>query len=163
MDYQFSGEGQSRVITEALAMAARIGVMNAGRLEQVDTPEAIYDRPATRFVAEFIGEINLLDIEATADGASVRGQGVPAPPAAPGTYVLALRPERVALVAPDEGCAEGTVRSASFLGDGVLYAIDSPLLGTVLTKDRAPRGAALLSPGTRVGLQWSADDALLLP
>ena len=46
---------------EALAMSDRIGVMNAGRLEQVGTPAEIYDRPRTRFVAEFIGEINLIE------------------------------------------------------------------------------------------------------
>src|SRR5215203_5024510 len=46
---------------EALAMSDRIGVMNAGRLEQVGAPAEIYDRPLTRFVAEFIGEINLMD------------------------------------------------------------------------------------------------------
>ena len=46
---------------EALAMSDRIGVMNAGRLEQVGAPAEIYDRPRTRFVAEFIGEINLIE------------------------------------------------------------------------------------------------------
>src|SRR5829696_8962382 len=63
---------------EALAMSDRIGVMNAGRLEQVGTPAEIYDRPRTPFVAEFIGEINL--IEGTISGgrfAAADGRGLP--------------------------------------------------------------------------------------
>jgi putative spermidine/putrescine transport system ATP-binding protein len=65
---------------EALAMSDRIGVMNAGRLEQVGTPAEIYDRPSTRFVAEFIGEINLID-GTLRDGrfTLADGRAVPAP------------------------------------------------------------------------------------
>src|SRR5689334_3686961 len=65
---------------EALAMSDRIAVMNAGRVEQVGAPTEIYERPRTRFVADFIGEINILE-----DGASPR----------------ALRPEKIRLVPAD--------------------------------------------------------------
>src|ERR1041385_1513670 len=65
---------------EALAMSDRIAVMNKGKVEQVGTPTEIYERPRTRFVADFIGEINILE---------------------EGSRLSALRPEKIRLVAPD--------------------------------------------------------------
>ena len=91
---------------EALVMSDRIAVMNAGRIEQLGRPAEIYEKPATRFVAEFIGRMNFF----TRDG-----------------RVLAIRPERaqLALEKPGSGFARrGTVRHVLYLGATLEYHLD---------------------------------------
>jgi sn-glycerol 3-phosphate transport system ATP-binding protein len=82
---------------EAMTLAQRMIVMNAGRIEQIGTPEQVYGAPATTFVASFIGSppMNLLSGQATAAGFEVGGQRLPLPAAAPrqGALTLGLRPE----------------------------------------------------------------------
>jgi len=121
---------------EALAMSDRIAVMNTGRVQQIGTPEEIYDDPTNRFVADFIGEANLIPGE-------VLGR-------APG-LVVAIRPERVAIAAAGEtALASGIVDSATFLGSDTLMEV--MVQGTRL---RARiRGAAKIPAGTEVGLTW---------
>ena len=87
---------------EALAMSDRIAVMNGGKVEQVGTPTEIYERPRTRFVADFIGEINILE-----GGGPLR----------------ALRPEKIRLVAPDGARLAGTVETANYLGGSTLLRV----------------------------------------
>jgi spermidine/putrescine ABC transporter ATP-binding subunit len=148
---------------EALAMSDRIGVMNSGRLEQVGAPAEIYDRPRTRFVAEFIGEINL--IEGTISGgrfAAADGRGLPAPAAGDGPAALALRPEKLRIVAPGEGVIEGVVSDASFLGDQVLYSVALAGGRRLLVKEGNPGTGALRRNGAAVGLRWEPQDAAIL-
>ncbi|MFM8767711.1 MAG: sn-glycerol-3-phosphate ABC transporter ATP-binding protein UgpC, partial [Rubrivivax sp.] len=82
---------------EAMTLAQRMIVMNAGRIEQIGTPEQVYGAPATTFVASFIGSppMNLLNGQVTASGIEVGGQLLPLPGAAPrqGALTLGLRPE----------------------------------------------------------------------
>jgi spermidine/putrescine ABC transporter ATP-binding subunit len=148
---------------EALAMSDRIGVMNSGRLEQVGAPAEIYDRPRTRFVAEFIGEINL--IEGTISGgrfAAADGRGLPAPPAGDGPAALALRPEKLRIVAVGAGVIDGVVSDASFLGDQVLYSVALAGGRRLLVKEGNPGTGALRRNGAAVGLRWEAQDAAIL-
>jgi spermidine/putrescine ABC transporter ATP-binding subunit len=148
---------------EALAMSDRIGVMNAGRLEQVGTPTEIYDRPQTRFVAEFIGEINLFDGAVSSGGfVAADGRKLPALCDGEGPGTLALRPEKLHLVEPAAGIVEGVVSDASFLGDQVLYTIATADGRRVLVKERNPGTGALREPGSRVGLRWEPRDAAVL-
>jgi putative spermidine/putrescine transport system ATP-binding protein len=110
---------------EALVMSDRIAVMNAGRIEQVGDPAAIYEAPATRFVAEFIGRMNLFAGEVTA-GRAVRLRAgpvvaidVPADVAEGAAVHVAVRPERARLLRtqPAEDLAlAGTVRQVLYLG-----------------------------------------------
>ena len=86
---------------EALAMSDRIAVMNHGKVEQVGAPTEIYERPRTRFVADFIGEINILE-----EGGRAR----------------ALRPEKIRLVS-DGARVSGTVETANFLGGSTLLRV----------------------------------------
>ena len=86
---------------EALAMSDRIAVMNHGKVEQVGAPTEIYERPRTRFVADFIGEINILEEPGRA---------------------RALRPEKIRLV-PDGARVSGTVETANFLGGSTLLRV----------------------------------------
>ena len=86
---------------EAMTLAQRMIVMNAGRMEQIGTPEEVYHRPATTFVAGFIGSPPMNLIKGVADGSrfSVDGQTLPLPSAAPrsGELILGLRPEHASL------------------------------------------------------------------
>ena len=86
---------------EAMTLAQRMIVMNAGRMEQIGTPEEVYHRPATTFVAGFIGSPPMNLIKGVADGSRfiVDGQALPLPSAAPrsGELILGLRPEHASL------------------------------------------------------------------
>jgi iron(III) transport system ATP-binding protein len=106
---------------EAMEMADRIVVMNGGAIEQAGSAEELYQRPATRFVAEFIGRMNVLQLDegsgatATLAGAPIR---LPAAGAGPARLV-GLRPEDVEVVepgAPAENQVTGTVEKAVYLG-----------------------------------------------
>jgi putative spermidine/putrescine transport system ATP-binding protein len=124
---------------EALAMSDRIAVMNHGRVEQVGAPTEIYERPRTRFVADFIGEINILE------------DGTP----------RALRPEKIRLVAPDQARLSGAVETANFLGGATLYRVRAGgrtwLAREAHAGERSPRG-----PGDPVGLSWNDSDTVTL-
>ena len=120
--------------SEAMVTADRVVVMNAGRIEQVGSPEDIYDRPATQFVASFIGMNNLLacrlvagkaiiaDTPVTVGGTTQANTG--------GSRVLAIRPHEIELYAHDARPADatnilaGTVTRQSFLGDARDYLVD---------------------------------------
>jgi putative spermidine/putrescine transport system ATP-binding protein len=113
---------------EALSMSDRIVVMNAGVAEQIGDPFEIYNRPATRFVASFVGTLSVLDAEITdpaAGALSIDGQPVtlarPVEAPAGAHATLALRPQAVALGrAPDhDAVLRGTVEDVSFLGSVV--------------------------------------------
>lgn len=126
---------------EAMSLSDRVVVMNAGRVEQVSTPSELYIRPATRFVADFIGRANFLPVSVARveDKHAVvhlRGQTlcVPAHPGvAPGPATLMLRPEAIRLYPQDTPAARfaGRVRSATYLGSTVEYEIESD--GQILT------------------------------
>ena len=84
---------------EAMTLAQRMIVMNAGRIEQIGTPDEVYARPGTTFVASFMGSppMNLLQGFATGDGFSLEGQALdlPAPPPREGQLILGVRPEHI--------------------------------------------------------------------
>ena len=103
---------------EALAVADRVGVMRAGRLEQIGAPDEVYSRPTSEFVADFVGLTNRVDGEVAADGASARvlGTAVPLLPGSPtsGPVTVLVRPEALAVEVVPDGDAE--VVATSFLG-----------------------------------------------
>jgi putative spermidine/putrescine transport system ATP-binding protein len=147
---------------EALTMSDRIAVMRQGRIAQLGTPREIYDRPVSRFVADFIGDTNILEGEAR-DGALLLPGGAALPLAAAlrGPAAVALRPERVRVVPTAAGLLDAAVEEANFLGDAVLLKLAAPGL-TLLA--RAPRDTdpALLAPGATVGLAWQPEDPVPL-
>lgn len=126
---------------EALAMSDRIAVMNGGKVEQVGTPTEIYERPRTRFVADFIGEINILE-----EGARLR----------------ALRPEKIRLVAADGARLAGTVETANYLGGSTLLRVRSVAGLTMLVRETHAGERASRAPGDAVGLAWNDSDAVAL-
>jgi len=139
---------------EAMSMADRVAVLNRGSLEQLDTPEGLYSRPATRFVADFIGTANLLDGTVTTDGFAAPGWPLLAvagalPVGSAGTAVL--RPEDVAIVAEGAGLVDGVVVDAFFLGGSSTLSIAVPGLGRPVTA--TVHAASAARRGDRVGLR----------
>jgi putative spermidine/putrescine transport system ATP-binding protein len=106
--------------SEALAVADRVAVLNSGRLEQVDTPQEVYGRPATPFVAAFVGVMNEVPVERTGGG---RPQLLATPAA--GAQRLQVRPE--SLVVGTAGGIPGTVRISTFLGPVTRLVIDTEM------------------------------------
>jgi ABC-type Fe3+/spermidine/putrescine transport system ATPase subunit len=129
---------------EALALADRVAVMRAGRIEQIGTPREIYLRPSSRFVADFIGESNFF---ATRDG------------------VVMVRPEAIAISPEADGAVRGEVLHSSFLGNCTRVAVscegtDEPVLVEVHGGD-AP-SVERLAPGQTVGLSWEPAAAVAI-
>jgi putative spermidine/putrescine transport system ATP-binding protein len=149
---------------EALAIADRVGVMNAGRLEQLDSPTAIYSKPATPFVAEFVGLTNRLAGEVRNGEVDVRGIRLPLvqPDAANGPAVALVRPENVSLVADGEmnpGPLVGTVIAVSFLGATSRVTVD---LGDVIVMAQLPTSEATAhTAGTKVRLALRKEPVLI--
>jgi multiple sugar transport system ATP-binding protein len=118
---------------EALALADRIAVMEAGRIRQLGTPREVFQRPADTFVANFIGStpMNLLTGEVRGAQVECAGARLPAPPALPdGTpVVVGVRPEYLAVV--DHGIT-GRVAAVENLGVSSLVTLDCPD-GTLLS------------------------------
>ncbi|HEY3529488.1 MAG TPA: sn-glycerol-3-phosphate ABC transporter ATP-binding protein UgpC [Nocardioides sp.] len=124
---------------EAMTMGDRVAVMEAGVLQQVDTPLGLYDKPANLFVAGFIGspQMNLIEAKAANGVASVGGYDVPLSPASgrsiSGEVVIGVRPEAWRVVGPDDGGLPVKVTVVEELGsDGYVYGT-SDVSGTPAT------------------------------
>jgi putative spermidine/putrescine transport system ATP-binding protein len=114
---------------EALAIADRVGVMRDGQLEQLAPPTEVYSRPATPFVAEFVGLTNRLAGTVSGSTVTVRGCDLPLvdPTTAPGPVTALVRPEAVSLASESDsvsGPLTGTVISLSFLGATSRITVD---------------------------------------
>ncbi|MCG6567597.1 ABC transporter ATP-binding protein [Tessaracoccus sp. ZS01] len=142
---------------EALAMADRVGVMQAGRLEQLTSPRELYERPATGFVARFIGQTNELPGVVSAGNVLVMDQWLPALPGSitEGRGTALVRPERIT-VTPCEDRADGgegrmaTVRQLSFQGDHAVVHLAMAESDHEITAFVTARETAALSEGTDV-------------
>ena len=149
---------------EALAIADRVGVMNKGRLEQLGPPTEIYSRPATAFVAEFVGLTNRLAGLVRDGEVDVRGIRLPLvqPDAANGPATALVRPEAVSLAADGEdvaGALTGTVIAVSFLGALSRVTVD---LGDVVVLAQLPTSeVGAHQAGTRVRLAIRRDPVLI--
>ena len=162
--------------SEALSLSDRIAVMSAGRICQIDTPEALYRRPADRFVASFIGEGSLLHAtveQMAGDSAIVSvGRSKIAVPAAPlsglstGSQVdLFVRPEHMQVGAPDTAAFEGQVAAAIYQGDHVDLYVDAPEAanGRLMMRLAAREAAGLSHAGSKVAIAILGEDAVAFP
>jgi len=145
---------------EAMTVSDRIAVMNAGRIEQIGRPNEIYNRPRTRFVADFIGEINLFEGE-WRDGTFIsNGISLPAQGGERcGGGAIAIRPERVRLT--ESGTAlSGRIAIRTFISGQMIYRIALEDGRQVIVR-QADRGLAH-DIGAVVGLDWTVDDVVIL-
>lgn len=145
---------------EALAVADRVGVMNAGRLEQLAPPAELYSAPASRFVGEFVGLSNRLPAHVTDGVAAVLGRDVPVlPGSTSGAGHALVRPESVSVVADAAGTA--TVATVMFLGP--LSRVTSTLAdGTDVVAQLASSDALRLQPGDAVRLEVAPTPVLVV-
>ena len=149
---------------EALAISDRVIVMNVGVIEQIGTPEEIYNRPRNRFVADFVGSANLIKGRMAGQGRFDAEGGVSlrvtAPHAPHGKETeVAVRTAYIDLEArPDENHVAGTVRQRLFHGDFVQYVVDTEL-GALIVR-RPP--TVLLDEGRAVTLSFSPEHCVLL-
>jgi ABC-type Fe3+/spermidine/putrescine transport system ATPase subunit len=157
-------------------MSDRVAVMDAGQILQIGSPQDVYDRPENSYVADFVGEANLLAgrVAATAGGQLLvdvaAGAAVPARGAGHREQDLVsvvIRPERVAVEPaaasePAAGRLFGTVRETFFLGTHRKYVLELPGERniTALVPHRA--SAPGLAIGTRARISWLADDAWVI-
>jgi ABC-type Fe3+/spermidine/putrescine transport system ATPase subunit len=156
---------------EALTMADRIGVMRDGQLAQVGTSVEVYERPNTRFVAEFLGAANVLPAIAHASGTrlELRGLGTvvhSATAATAGPLLLAIRPERVRIGVTDEAnTLQGVVADRAYAGEVLTHTVRLPDGSMIRTTQslRDGLGAEQIEVGTHVTVSWRPDACIVLP
>jgi spermidine/putrescine ABC transporter ATP-binding subunit len=159
---------------EALTMSDRVAVMNAGRIEQCDAPDAVYRRPRSSFVADFVGEANLVqgrvvglagdDVRVRSDGGSVlaarfygeRRLAVGDP------VTLIVRPENIAI-----GARSGPAAQTDATVEEVVFSGASAKVMTLLPDGSrlavsVPAGRAVPAKGAAVGLAWTPDSAVIV-
>jgi putrescine transport system ATP-binding protein len=164
---------------EAMTLASRIGVMNQGEIVQAGTPSEIYEFPSSRFVADFVGSVNMFEgklIEDEPDyvrigspelGAAIYvSHGISAPPGA--VVWAALRPEKIFMsTAPPEGGADNVVRGAvqdiAYLGDLSIYLVKLPTGKVVrVTQPNTSRHAEAIGWDQQVYLSWDASSPVVV-
>jgi len=163
---------------EAMTVSTRLAVMNEGRIAQLGEPHAVYEAPASRYVAEFIGDVNILE-GTVADPASgrvalahggVADLGGDRHGLGRGPVALALRPEKIAIAtanadhAADTNALDGRVEDIAYLGDMSVYHVRLDGGGLVRVA-RTNRVRALEEPitwETRVRLTWDGASAVVL-
>ncbi|MFD1329157.1 ABC transporter ATP-binding protein [Mycoplana ramosa] len=121
---------------EALTLSDRVAVMQSGKILQMGPPREIYEAPTHRFVADFIGDINLMEGEAL-PGRGVRldfGIVLPLDHEASGRVTVAVRPERARLVPAGQGALEATVIHSAYLGTAMLHKLGLPDGSTFLLR-----------------------------
>jgi len=160
---------------EAMTMADTIAVMNDGRIEQMGEPTQLYENPVTTFVANFLGQSNL--VRGTVTGRSggdllleVQGRQMAMPAARSATTSsevwVGVRPEKLRVTsdmdAPITGnCVDGTVSDASFMGISTHYLVQTAW-GQELTVVQQNDGTAPLASGSQVRLNWEAEHTFAL-
>lgn len=156
--------------TEAMVISDQICVMNKGRLVEQGTPSELYDRPSSRFVAEFFGRTNLMSLDrkasdpekgfvVTSGGVRLNSRDAARLPQMEGETSIALRPEAIRIVdAGDTGAIEAKVLTCAHLGPNT--DVELEISGHRVTALVAGRFRA--EPGKRVGISVDPDDVMLL-
>lgn len=150
---------------EALTMSDTVVVMNNGEVAQVGSPEAVYRRPVSQFVAGFVGETNLLPGHST-DGRlrlSCAETTLPAPTGSvSGEVALSVRPEDMALAGGGDSELPGLVVDVVFLGP-VTRCLVRLQDGTVVNVDERGAGSATWTPGESVTVSWNSTRCVVVP
>ncbi len=143
---------------EAMAMADRVAVMDAGRILQIGTPRALYEHPANGGVARFFGDMNIWPaaVGPAPDTLRIAALGIDVSSAISGTAV-ALRPERIALSRTGaDHTVQGVVRDIIYLGTASTYFVEVAAGGTVRVVAQNSDGADVFARGDAVHLSWAA-------
>jgi putative spermidine/putrescine transport system ATP-binding protein len=144
---------------EAMRMSDRIAVFNAGAIEQIGTPQQVYEKPESTFVARFLGVSNVFSGQAAQE---IFGRQA----------TVNIRPERIKLVSPDtkphtgERCIVGTIIEASYIGATTIFLIQTEsgqrVIATRLNEE-LPDQVNRFVTGDRVGAVWKSDHSAVIP
>jgi spermidine/putrescine ABC transporter ATP-binding subunit len=158
---------------EAMSMADRLGVMNAGLIEDMGAPERVYDHPATQFVAEFLGTCNILPTTSSGKALTLPDGGAVEVANADSSGVLSrgarvgIRPEKFTIVAGDgpkkPNTVTGTVVSVTYLGASTDYEVMTPWGSVLKVFAQNVDSAARANPGESVTVRWDANHCFILP
>jgi ABC-type Fe3+/spermidine/putrescine transport system ATPase subunit len=158
-------------------MASRIAVMDKGAVQQIATPSELYEQPASRFVADFIGKVNLIRAKVVSSTAKkliceARGLGkveLPHEGSAGGEIAIAVRPEklRISEARPKAARAikaEGKVRDVAYYGDTshVVVRCNDDLELSVNVQNDTRAGGSGIERGQKVWIHWAPEDTLVL-
>ncbi len=159
--------------SEALALSSRVAIFNHGKLLQVGAPEQVYDRPANRFVAEFLGEINMLPVSGIRqeNGAAVgvcedRPIMLGDAGGLAGDALLAVRPEYMSIAreaVPGQNGLAATATSSTYLGSSTRLDLETQHGAKVTVSVPNEIAASALGKGNAIWLTWPADKGILLP
>lgn len=155
-------------LEEAMVMSDRVGVMSRGRLVQIGTPEEIYTRPATRFVAEFFGEVNSFEVKREDQGAWTLTDGkpitvAPVSEAIGDTATVIVRPETMRFVtgpSSADNLITGRIYNEYSLGSRMQYQVHSG--ERIYLVEAARTAVAGISAGDTVTIGWDARDAIVV-
>ena len=157
--------------SEALALSNRVAIFDHGTLQQIAAPQQVYERPANRFVAEFLGDINILplsDLTAVPDGARANFEGQSLHIAANGSVpstTFAVRPEHMSLCTAkpvDGNAVAATVRDLTYLGAQTQIALTTAgHVSLILTLPTAALPTGLMA-GAQVWAAWPPDQGIFL-
>jgi spermidine/putrescine transport system ATP-binding protein len=152
---------------EAMTMADRIAVMNDGRIEQLGTPDELYEQPSTSFVAGFLGVSNLLSGTAAPDGTvNVDGTEIRVTPDAlagrTGRVAVGIRPEKIQLGEDGENRIPGEVKERAYIGVSTQYIVETKAGELSVYVQNAGPQAALVAPGDRVVLSWNREASFVV-
>lgn len=160
---------------EALTMSDRIAVFNDGKIQQVGTPDELYEQPSNRFVADFIGESNFIEgritqLDDKSAALTMAGRTVIPCPCWPGLELdqeveLAIRPEKIKFVDASElfpVALEGVVEEVIYIGEMMRYRIRISEGKTVDLKQQISHGVKAFKKGDRVSVGWSLEDSKIL-
>jgi ABC-type Fe3+/spermidine/putrescine transport system ATPase subunit len=159
---------------EALVMSDRVVVMADGVIQQIGTPADLYSRPANRFVADFIGEANILEGTLRSVGEAFEieipdGTVFAAAGAAVATgerVAVVVRPESVVLGPAAAACRnafEGRVEQAIYVGDAMRYVVQLPSGQSISAKLPHRAGGDAIAAGDRIRLGWDVESAWVVP
>lgn len=160
---------------EALTMSDRIAVFNDGKIQQVGTPDELYEQPSNRFVADFIGESSFIEgritqLDDKSAALTMPGRTVIPCPCWPGLELdqeveLAIRPEKIKFVDASElfpVALEGVVEELIYIGEMMRYRIRISEGKTVDLKQQISHGVKAFKKGDRVSVGWSLEDSKIL-
>jgi spermidine/putrescine transport system ATP-binding protein len=151
---------------EAMTMADSIAVMNSGRIEQLGSPDDLYERPTTPFVARFLGASNLLEGTTDGDGTvRLADDSVVHAPAAGtrrGPVAVGIRPEKIRLGHGDENSLSGEVRERAYIGVSTQYMVDTPHGAITVYVQNTDTRAGGVQPGDQVTLSWSPESTFVV-
>jgi putative spermidine/putrescine transport system ATP-binding protein len=146
---------------EAMALSDRVVVMNAGRVEQIAAPQEAYERPASPFVARFLGRTNELAGRASRGVVRIATGTWTMPSAAEGEAIVVVRPEKIALAPPAPDRLTGIVRMRIFQGNHWLYRIETAAGAVLVIQQNS--GEPGPAEDDTVGLSWRAEDMVVRP